>query len=106
VAERRIHQRHLEQAMEDVIAARAVCANRCSTRRRPDGASGTALVPGDGRRRAARPASAGLSPAEQQMAVALQAMEARWRSTTLAALTLGGAALLAAVGALVALAVR
>jgi hypothetical protein len=106
VAERRIHQRHLEQAMEDVIAARAVMRQSLFDAPAADGASGTALVPGDGAAAGGAPGMAGLSPAEQQMAVALQAMEARWRSTTLAALTLGGAALLAAVGALVALAVR
>jgi hypothetical protein len=72
-ASKRIHQRHFEQAMEEVVAAKAVMQQ--------------SLFGDEGR------------SGEERVASALEAAEARWRSTALLALALAAAALVAAAGA-------
>ena len=74
-AAKRIHQRHFETAMEEVVAARAVMQQTIY------GAEGASR--------------------DERIIEALQAAEARWRATALVATALGGAALLVAVGAIV-----
>ena len=76
-ADKRIHQRHFERAMEDVLAAKSVMRQTLFT---DDGAAGGAT--------------------EDRVVAALQAAEARWRGAALGAAVVAGLALVAAVGAL------
>ena len=71
---KRIHQRHFLQAMEDVVAAKAVMRQ--------------SLFAESGR------------SADDPLVHAIQAAEARWRGTALVAVALAGAALVAAAAAL------
>jgi hypothetical protein len=71
-AAKRIHQRHFVQGMEDVMAAKAVMQQ--------------SLFADDE------------TPADQ-LVRAVEAAEARWRSTAVLAIALAATALLAAVGA-------
>jgi SpoVK/Ycf46/Vps4 family AAA+-type ATPase len=74
-AAKRIHQRHFVQAMEDVIAAKTVMQQSLFA------------DAGDG------------ADSGDQLVRAIEAAEARWRSTALLAIALAATALLAAVGA-------
>lgn len=100
-AEKRIHQRHLIAAMEEVLAARAVMRQSLLA----DGASAAPALPalpaapGDG---ALAP---GLPPGADVGAL-LQAAEQRWRATAMLALGVAGVSLLAAIAALAAAAFR
>lgn len=76
---KRIHQRHFEAAMEDVVAAKGVMRQ--------------SLLPAEG-------------TGDDRLVQAVEAAEARWRGVAVAALGMGGVALLAAVAALVAALVR
>ncbi len=71
--DKRIHQRHFERAVADVIAARAVMQQSLMDQ----------------------------SPVHDPMAQALEEMQARYRTAIIAAMTLGGAALVASIIALV-----
>jgi SpoVK/Ycf46/Vps4 family AAA+-type ATPase len=85
---KRIHQRHFAQAMEDVMAAKAVMRQSIL-----DDAPPPALP-------AAPPGT------DPRLALALQALDARSQRAVVAAIALGGAGLLAGLAALVAVAVR
>ena len=73
-AAKRIHHRHFEGAMADVVAAKSVMRQTLFESDRPDG--------------------------EARIIEALQAAEARWRTAALGAAAVAGLALVAAVGAL------
>jgi SpoVK/Ycf46/Vps4 family AAA+-type ATPase len=90
---KRIHQRHLARAMEDVLGAKAVMRQ-------------SVLAP-DADASPAAPAGSGLvtvtpeqAPLVEAMQAAIAQAEARWRSAAALAIGLGGAALLAAAGAI------
>jgi SpoVK/Ycf46/Vps4 family AAA+-type ATPase len=78
-ATKRIHQEHLVAAMEEVVAAKGVMQQSLFA----DGTSGGAVATADDR-----------------IVQALEASEARWRSTAVAAAGLGAFALLASLVAL------
>lgn len=71
---KRIQQRHFERAIEEVMAAKSIMQQSLF--------------------------SDGVVRADDPIAIALQTMEARWRSASLMALTLAGAAFIAALTAL------
>jgi SpoVK/Ycf46/Vps4 family AAA+-type ATPase len=96
---KRIHQRHFVQGIEDVMAAKSVMRQSIFD---DDGAV-LPTVAGQPALPAARTSG---EQQQQQLALALQAMEARMQRMSLVATALGGAALLVAVGALTTLALR
>jgi hypothetical protein len=77
---KRIHQRHFESAITEVVAAKGVMLQSLFGSEEPSG--------------------------DERLVQAVQAVEARWRSTAVASLSLGGAALLVALGALAAAVLR
>ena len=91
---KRIHQRHFERAMDDVLAGKAVMRQ-------------SLLLPDDPSPNAAPAAPAGTvavtpeqAPLVEAVQGALAQAEARWKASATLALALAGLALLAAVGAL------
>jgi SpoVK/Ycf46/Vps4 family AAA+-type ATPase len=88
---KRIHQRHFERAMDDVLAGKAVMRQSLLT---DDAPPATPTPPGTV---AVTPEQA---PLVEAMQGALAQAEARWKATATLAVAMGGLALLAAVGAL------
>jgi SpoVK/Ycf46/Vps4 family AAA+-type ATPase len=98
---KRIHHRHFVQAMEDVLAARAVMRQSILDYEAPAAAlPAPAVVP------AGAPALPLPSGTDPRLAMALQAIDARSQRAALAAMALGGAGLLAGLAALVVTALR
>jgi hypothetical protein len=91
---KRIHQRHFERAMDDVLAAKTVMRQSLLDDADAPAASGPQAPPGAV---AVRPDQAPLVEAVQG---ALAQAEARWKASATLAVALAGGALLAAVGAL------
>jgi SpoVK/Ycf46/Vps4 family AAA+-type ATPase len=91
---KRIHQRHFERAMEDVLAGKAVMRQSLLTDDAAAAAPNTAAPAGTV---AVTPEQAPLVEAVQG---ALAQAEARWKASATLTVALAGAALLAAVGAL------
>jgi hypothetical protein len=85
---KRIHQRHLERAMEDVLAGKVVMRQSLLTDAAPPTPAGTVAV------------SPEQAPLVEAVQGALAQAEARWKASATLAVALAGAALLAAVGAL------
>jgi SpoVK/Ycf46/Vps4 family AAA+-type ATPase len=99
---KRIHQRHFVQGIEDVMAAKSVMRQSIFDEPQPT----LPALPGA---TAAGMPTVGMPPRgseQQQLALALQTIEARAQRTALVGIALGGAALLAGVGSLVVLALR
>lgn len=87
-----IQQRHFERAMEEVLAAKRVMQQSVLAPDAPD-VSALGIAPGD------VPALAAGAP-EAQLALLVQAAEARWRTVAFGAAGIAALALLAAVAAL------
>ncbi len=89
---KRIHQRHLERAMDDVLGAKVVMRQSLlvddAPAAAPAGAPGAAAIPAE------------QAPLVEAVQGALAQAEARWQASARLAVALAGGALLAAVGAL------